>query len=77
MYSAGSDLAEYVLTDQHSLFPKPAAISFDAAALTEPLSGAWKGVIQYSGMQLGEDVVIIGVGSIGLLCLMVAHAARR
>ena len=49
--------------------------SFDAAALTEPLSGAWKGVIQYSQMEVGDDVVIIGVGSIGLLCLMVAHAA--
>ncbi len=67
--------AEYMLIQQQSLFPKPAAISFDAAALTEPLSGAWKGVILYSEMKLGEDVVIIGVGSIGLLCLMVAHAA--
>ena len=42
---------------------------------TEPLSGAWKGVIQYSQMGLGDDVVIIGVGGIGLLCLMVAKAA--
>jgi L-iditol 2-dehydrogenase len=54
---------------------KPAAISFDAAALTEPLSGAWKGVIHYSQMQVGDDVVVIGVGGIGLLCLMVARAA--
>jgi L-iditol 2-dehydrogenase len=57
------------------LFHKPAAISFDAAALAEPLSGAWKGVIQCSEMSVGDDVVIIGVGSIGLLCMMVARAA--
>lgn len=67
--------AEYMLTTESCLFRKPAELSFDAAALTEPLSGAWKGVIEHSEMQVGEDVVVIGVGSIGLLCLMVARAA--
>lgn len=67
--------AEYMLTMESCLFRKPAAISFDAAAITEPLSGSWKGVIQYSEMQVGDDVVVIGVGSIGLLCMMVAKAA--
>jgi len=67
--------AEYMLTRESCLFAKPADISFDAAALTEPLAGAWKGVIQYSQMRVGDDAVIIGVGGIGLLCLMVAKAA--
>jgi threonine dehydrogenase-like Zn-dependent dehydrogenase len=67
--------AEYLLTTESCLYPKPPGISFDAAAVTEPLAGAWKGVIHHSQMQLGEDVVIIGVGGIGLLCLMVAKAA--
>jgi L-iditol 2-dehydrogenase len=67
--------AEYMRTRENTLFSKPAGLSFDAACLAEPLSGAWKGVIQYSEMQLGDDVVVIGVGSIGLLCLMVARAA--
>jgi L-iditol 2-dehydrogenase len=67
--------AEYMKTDAKCLFHKPAHLSFEAAALTEPLSGAWKGVIQYSEMGVGDDVVIIGVGGIGLLCLMVARAA--
>lgn len=67
--------AEYMLTRESCLFRKPKNISFDAAALTEPLSGAWKGVIQYSQMQVGDDVVVIGVGGIGLLCMMVAKAA--
>ena len=53
----------------------PKKLTWPAAALTEPLSGAWKGVIQYSQMQVGDDVVVIGVGSIGLLCLMVARSA--
>jgi L-iditol 2-dehydrogenase len=67
--------AEYMKTEERSSFHKPPELSFDAAALTEPLSGAWKGVIQYSQMEVGDDVVVIGVGSIGLLCLMVARAA--
>jgi len=67
--------AEYMRTRENTLFHKPPGLSFDAACLTEPLSGAWKGVIQYSEMQLGDDVVVIGVGSIGLLCMMVAKAA--
>jgi L-iditol 2-dehydrogenase len=67
--------AEYMKTREPCLFLKPQEISFDAAAITEPLSGAWKGVIQYSQIQVGEDIVVIGVGSIGMLCLMVAKAA--
>ena len=67
--------AEYMRTRENCLFHKPAGLSFDAACLSEPLSGAWKGVIQYSEMHIGDDVVIIGVGGIGLLCLMVAKAA--
>jgi threonine dehydrogenase-like Zn-dependent dehydrogenase len=67
--------AEYMKTKQGSLFHKPKNISFDAAAITEPLAGAWKGVINYSQMQLADDVVVIGVGGIGLLCMMVAKAA--
>jgi L-iditol 2-dehydrogenase len=67
--------AEYMLTRESCLFHKPPGLSFDAACLTEPLSGAWKGVIQHSEMQVGDDVVIIGVGGIGLLCLLVARAA--
>ena len=67
--------AEYMRTREICLYKKPASVSFDAAALTEPLAGAWKGVIQYSQMALGDTVVIIGVGGIGLLCLLVAKAA--
>jgi L-iditol 2-dehydrogenase len=67
--------AEYMKIPAVCLFHKPPTLSFDAAALTEPLSGAWKGVVHYSQMGLADDVVVIGVGGIGLLCLMVAKAA--
>jgi len=67
--------AEYMLTQESCLFHKPPALSFNAACLTEPLSGSWKGVIQYSQMEVGDDVVVIGAGSMGLLCIMIARAA--
>jgi threonine dehydrogenase-like Zn-dependent dehydrogenase len=84
MYTTGGDgpddvrpgsFAEYTVTGANSLYAKPKNVSFDAACQTEPLSGAWKGIINYSEMKVGDDVVIIGTGGIGMYCLMVAKAA--
>lgn len=82
-YTTGGDgyavrpgsFAEYTLTGANVLFPKPKELSFDAACQAEPVSGAWKGLIHYSEMSVGDDVVIIGTGGIGMYCLMVAKAA--
>lgn len=67
--------AEYTVVDVKSLYHKPKSISFDAACQTEPVSGAWKGVIHFSEMKVGDDAVVIGTGSIGMYCLMIAKAA--
>jgi threonine dehydrogenase-like Zn-dependent dehydrogenase len=67
--------AEYTVTGANTLYAKPAHVSFDAACQAEPVSGAWKGVIHHSQMSVGDDVVVIGTGSIGMYCLMVAKAA--
>lgn len=67
--------AEYVVTGANTLYRKPEGISFDAACQAEPVSGAWKGLIQKSQLSVGDDVVVIGTGGIGLYCLMVARAA--
>jgi threonine dehydrogenase-like Zn-dependent dehydrogenase len=66
---------EYMVTEQFNVFKKPKALSWKAAAETEPLAGSWKGVIEYSNLRVGESVIVIGTGGIGMLCLMVAHAA--
>ncbi len=71
---AGS-FAEYTVTGANVVFPKPKNLSFDAACQGEPVSGAWKGIIHYSEMAVGDDVVVIGTGGIGMYCLMVAKAA--
>lgn len=67
--------AQYIGVPTQVLFRKPENISFPAAALTEPLAGSYKGMIEYSQLRLGEDVVIIGAGAIGLLLAQVAMAA--
>lgn len=67
--------AEYFKTRWTSVYHKPPQIGWESAAMTEPLAGAWKGLIRYSQMTVGEDVVVIGVGSIGLLVVMLASAA--
>ncbi len=82
-YTTGGDgaecrpgsFAEYTVTGANTVYPKPAELSFDAACQGEPVSGAWKGLIHYSEMRLGDDVVVIGTGGIGMYCLMVAKAA--
>jgi L-iditol 2-dehydrogenase len=67
--------AEYMLAPEALLYRKPAAVSFEAAALTEPVSCAWKAVVEYSGVRIGEDVVVIGTGGIGIFCAMLARRA--
>jgi threonine dehydrogenase-like Zn-dependent dehydrogenase len=67
--------AQYTLTDARTLYPKPTEVSFDAACQTEPVSGAWKGLIRMSGLSVGDDVVIIGAGGVGAYCVMLARAA--
>jgi len=57
------------------VFAKPKNLSFDVACQGEPVSGAWKGLVHYSEMKVGDDVVVIGTGGIGMYCLMVAKAA--
>src|SRR5436190_516188 len=67
--------AEHTLTGANTLFRKPKNISWDAACQAEPISGAWKGVVQYSQISVGDDVVVIGTGAIGMYCLMIAKVA--
>lgn len=66
--------AEYVAVPTSVLYKKPKNVSFDSAALTEPLAGSYKGMIEYSNLRLGEDVVVIGAGAMGLLLLELAVA---
>ncbi|MGQ9514900.1 MAG: zinc-dependent alcohol dehydrogenase [Thermoproteota archaeon] len=63
--------SEFMLANSDFLYPKPKNISFEEAALVEPLSVAVHAV-KRCGVSVGETVAIIGAGAIGLLTLQVA-----
>jgi 2-desacetyl-2-hydroxyethyl bacteriochlorophyllide A dehydrogenase len=58
--------AEYVAVPSANAYSIPESLGFEAAALIEPLSCAVHG-IQRLGAVMGEDVLIVGAGTMGLL----------
>lgn len=66
--------AEYITLDAAFAHPVPDHVSFDAAALMEPLSvGIWAN--RKAGTQPGSRVLITGAGPIGIVNAMVAKAS--
>lgn len=57
--------AEYIVADAKWCIPLPETLSFDDAALVEPLAVALRAVLA-SNIKAGDRVLIIGAGAIGL-----------
>jgi L-iditol 2-dehydrogenase len=70
--------AEYVVIPERivrkNLLRVPEPLSFEAAALTEPLACAVHGV-QETGVRAGETVVVLGAGPLGLFLVRCAVLA--
>ncbi|MFD4957813.1 NAD(P)-dependent alcohol dehydrogenase [Microbacterium sp. NPDC058389] len=65
--------AEYAVIQADFAHPIPPSLSFEAAALCEPLSvGIWAN--QKAGTGPGSRVLIAGAGPIGVICAQVARA---
>lgn len=66
-------LVQRIALDERQLFRIPDAMSFEEAAMCEPLSvGIW--ACQRAGMRPGEDVLVSGCGPVGLLAAQAARA---
>jgi len=64
---------EYVILPRDFVHPVPGHVSYDAAALVEPLSvGVW--ACQKAQVSLGTRVLVTGCGPIGAVCALVARA---
>ena len=64
---------EYVVLPRDFVHPVPDHVSYDAAALVEPLSvGVW--ACQKANVSLGTRVLVAGGGPIGAICALVARA---
>ena len=63
-------MAEYAIVPKDNLVPIPDNVSFDEAAMLEPLAVAFSGVSKLDNI-VNSDVLILGLGPIGLLSGMV------
>jgi threonine dehydrogenase-like Zn-dependent dehydrogenase len=70
--------AEYVVLRRNMVFPLADHIPPEAGAMVEPLSIAWHAARLPGGLR-GRKVAVLGSGSIGLCCVLVARelAAHR
>lgn len=68
-----SGWAEYVLADERVLYPLPADVSLELAALAEPLAACLH-ALDLARLQGGSDICILGGGPIGLGVLALARA---
>ncbi len=66
--------AERVAVPAYALFALPDEIDWPLAALTEPTAVAVHAV-RLGGVSLGHRVLVLGTGSLGLLCAFAARAA--
>lgn len=71
---APGGLAHYVCVPGYSLYPLPDSLDYDLGALVEPLAAAVHG-LHLAGLALGERVLVLGSGSLGLLAVLAARAA--
>lgn len=73
-YRQDGAFAEYVVVPEHIAYHLPENVSFEQAALIEPLSVALH-ALNRAQLKVGDSVAIIGGGMIGSLILQVVRAA--
>lgn len=71
---APGGLAEYVAVPAYTLYRPPVELDYETGALVEPLAVAVHGV-HLVDLRMGERVLVLGSGTIGLFSIMAARAA--
>lgn len=69
----GGGLAEYVCVQAQRAFPVPADLDPRIAALVEPTAVNVHG-LRRGNLAPGENVLVLGAGTVGLLCVLTARA---
>ena len=73
-YRRHGAFAEYVSVPEHIVYKMPDGLSFDHAAMVEPVSVAVHAV-NITPLSLGDTALVVGAGMIGLLTLQALRAA--
>ena len=74
-YFSDGAFAEYIAVEQSLLHKIPENLSFEQAALVEPMGIAASAILGKAGVRPGDFVVILGTGPIALLALQMVKAA--
>lgn len=71
-YGVNGAMTKYVSVPARCLHRVPQNLSFDKACLTEPCCVAYNAVIGNGAIKPGDRVVVLGPGTIGILCAAMA-----
>jgi L-iditol 2-dehydrogenase len=74
-FAVDGAFTSYVKARYQRLHHLPEGVSYEAAAMTEPICVAYNAVAEKSHIHPGDTVVIVGPGPVGLFSLQVARLA--
>ena len=72
-YGVNGAMTKFVKVPARCLHSIPENLSFEQACLTEPCSVAYNAVVVNSKIQPGDRVIVLGPGTIGILCTAIAQ----
>ena len=71
-YGVNGAMTSFVSVPARCLHSIPEKLAFEQACLTEPCSVAYNAVVVNSDIKPGDRVIVIGPGTIGILCAAIA-----
>jgi L-iditol 2-dehydrogenase len=72
-YGVNGAMTRYVKVPARCLHHVPGELAFEQACLTEPCCVAFNAVVENTRIKPGDRVVVLGPGTIGILCAAVAR----
>jgi L-iditol 2-dehydrogenase len=72
-YGVNGAMTRFVKVPARCLHTVPDNLSFEQACLTEPCSVAYNSVVVNSNIKPGDRVIVLGPGTIGILCAAMAR----
>lgn len=71
-YGVNGAMTQFVRVPARCLHRLPEAVPFEQACLTEPCCVAYNAVVENTGIKPGDRVIVLGPGTIGILCAAMA-----
>ncbi|MEP7232172.1 MAG: zinc-binding dehydrogenase [Ginsengibacter sp.] len=72
-YGVNGAMTRFVRVPARCLHKVPDEIPFENACLTEPCCVAYSAVVENTGLKPGDRVIVLGPGTIGILCAAMAR----